>query len=135
MSLTFPLFRPLLASLLSFWSFASRLLLLTDQGAHLAFLSPPSSFLIRRAGTLYSRRESKIVSLLVSLFTSAYVYHWTTYFPPSAEEPLGKKLLYPPTFDGRIVCYPSEKEVRDYFSWRQVDSPFSFSSILSSTSQ
>ncbi|KAL7415944.1 tRNAHis guanylyltransferase-domain-containing protein [Mrakia frigida] len=79
------------------------------------------SFLIRRAGTLYSRRESKIVSLLVSLFTSAYVYHWTTYFPPSIEEPLGKKLLYPPTFDGRIVCYPSEKEVRDYFSWRQVD--------------
>ena len=83
------------------------------------------SFLIRRKGTLYSRRESKIVSLLTSLFTSAYVYHWSTYFTPSEEEPAGKRLLYPPTFDGRIVCYPSEKEVRDYFSWRQVDSTFS----------
>lgn len=90
-----------------------------------------SSFLIRRAATLYSRRESKIVSLLVSLFTSAYVYHWPTYFPPTPPDALKpdevdpNKLLYPPTFDGRIVCYPSPKEVRDYFSWRQVDSSFS----------
>lgn len=26
-----------------------------------------------------------------------------------------------PTFDGRAVLYPSEQNVRDYFSWRQVD--------------
>lgn len=31
-------------------------------------------------------------------------------------------LRYPPSFDGRIVLYPSEKIVRDYFSWRQADS-------------
>ncbi|CDZ96492.1 trnahis guanylyltransferase [Phaffia rhodozyma] len=85
------------------------------------------SFLIRRAATMYSRRESKIVSLLVSLFTSAYTFHWPEYFPPTDPALLASgqadpnKLLYPPTFDGRIVCYPSPKEVRDYFSWRQVD--------------
>lgn len=116
----------------------------------------PRSFLIRRKSNLYSRRESKLVSLLVSLFTSAFVYHWSTYFPPpsagaaptgasaSAGDPLAYpasfdllvdavqpptaadagKLLYPPTFDGRVVCYPSEKEVRDYFAWRQVDSAY-----------
>lgn len=26
-----------------------------------------------------------------------------------------------PTFDGRAVCYPSESNLRDYMSWRQVD--------------
>jgi len=31
-------------------------------------------------------------------------------------------LRYPPSFDGRIVLYPTEKVVRDYFSWRQADS-------------
>ena len=31
-------------------------------------------------------------------------------------------MKYPPSFDGRIVLYPAEKAVRDYFSWRQADS-------------
>lgn len=31
-------------------------------------------------------------------------------------------MKYPPSFDGRIILYPSEREVRDYFSWRQADS-------------
>jgi len=33
-------------------------------------------------------------------------------------------LKYPPSFDGRIVLYPTEKIVRDYFSWRQADSEY-----------
>jgi tRNA(His) 5'-end guanylyltransferase len=66
---------------------------------------------------LLPKPTSKILSLLVSLFTSSYVYHWTDYFPSTND-----KLQYPPTFDGRIVQYPTEKEVRDYFSWRQADS-------------
>lgn len=113
--------------------------------------TPLCRFLIRRKSNLYSRRESKLVSLLVSLFTSAYVFYWPTYFPrpspappstdalppaldyPSSFERLADvvqpptaadqgTLLYPPTFDGRVVCYPTEREVRDYFAWRQVDS-------------
>ncbi|KAF9187824.1 hypothetical protein BGZ51_000996 [Haplosporangium sp. Z 767] len=73
------------------------------------------SFLFRKSTDLYQRREAKIVSTVVSLFTSAYVYYWSDYF----KEP--RRPLYPPVFDGRAVLYPSEVEVKDYFAWRQAD--------------
>ncbi|KAG0305508.1 hypothetical protein BGZ98_004031 [Dissophora globulifera] len=73
------------------------------------------SFLFRKSTDLYQRREAKIVSTVVSLFTSAYVYYWSDYFQDS------KRPLYPPVFDGRAVLYPSEVEVKDYFAWRQAD--------------
>ncbi|KAG0075261.1 hypothetical protein BGZ93_001712 [Podila epicladia] len=73
------------------------------------------SFLFRKSTDLYQRREAKIVSTVVSLFTSAYVYYWRDYFPESSRP------KYPPVFDGRAVLYPSEVEVRDYFAWRQAD--------------
>ncbi|KAG0283779.1 hypothetical protein BGZ96_011840 [Linnemannia gamsii] len=73
------------------------------------------SFLFRKSTDLYQRRESKIVSTVVSLFTSAYVYYWNDYFTEL------KRPLYPPVFDGRAVLYPSEVEVKDYFAWRQAD--------------
>ncbi|KAL0568142.1 tRNA-His guanylyltransferase [Marasmius crinis-equi] len=72
------------------------------------------SFLLRKSTSLYQRRQSKIVSTLTSYFTSCYVFHWPSYFPDLP-------LKYPPSFDGRLVVYPGEKEVRDYFSWRQAD--------------
>ncbi|KAF8230588.1 tRNAHis guanylyltransferase [Tricholoma matsutake] len=72
------------------------------------------SFLFRKSADLYHRRQAKIISTLTSLFTSSYVFHWSIYFP-------NVPLQYPPSFDGRIVLYPSEREVRDYFSWRQAD--------------
>ena len=73
------------------------------------------SFLLRKSTTLYNRRNSKLVSTLTSLFTASYVLGWPTHFP---ETPL----RYAPSFDGRIVPYPSAREVRDYFAWRQADS-------------
>jgi len=72
------------------------------------------SFLLRKSTAMYNRRQSKICSTLTSFFTSAYVFHWQTYFPDTP-------LKYPPSFDGRLVLYPSRREVRDYFSWRQAD--------------
>ncbi|SNX81701.1 related to THG1 - protein required for tRNA-His guanylylation at 5` end [Melanopsichium pennsylvanicum] len=72
------------------------------------------SFLLRKSTTLYSRRNSKITTHIVSLFTSAYVLNWTRYFP-------NQPLTCPPSFDGRMVVYPNDKVVRDYFSWRQAD--------------
>jgi len=51
---------------------------------------------------------------VVSLFSSAFVFHWSTYFP-------NVTLNYPPSFDGRCVLYPSNKNLRDYLSWRQAD--------------
>lgn len=72
------------------------------------------SFVFRKDSTNCSRRSSKLLSLVVSLFTSNYVFKWSKFFPD-------QELLYPPSFDSRIVIYPSEKNLRDYLSWRQVD--------------
>ncbi|KAI5122736.1 hypothetical protein M0805_009821 [Coniferiporia weirii] len=72
------------------------------------------SFLLRRSTSLYNRREAKVLTTLVSHFTAFYIFHWNTYFPDTP-------LQYPPTFDGRLVLYPSQKEVKDYFAWRQAD--------------
>ena len=59
--------------------------------------------------------RSKINSAICSVFTSAYVFYWPEFFP-------NDPLRYPPTFDSRVVLYPGEKEIRDYFAWRQADS-------------
>ncbi|WVW80765.1 hypothetical protein I302_102751 [Kwoniella bestiolae CBS 10118] len=72
------------------------------------------SFLLKKNTKLYNRRRSKISSSIVSLFTSSYVFHWPSYFPDNP-------LKYPPSFDSRAVMYPGEREVRDYFAWRQAD--------------
>ena len=72
------------------------------------------SFIFDRKMTLFSRRSSKILSNLVSLFTSNYVYNWANLFPSI-------KLKYPPAFDGRVVLYPTSALLRDYISWRQAD--------------
>ncbi|KAF7327286.1 Histidine tRNA guanylyltransferase [Mycena kentingensis (nom. inval.)] len=72
------------------------------------------SFLLRKSSSLYNRRHAKILSTLTSHFTAFVNFRWTTYFPDTP-------LQYPPTFDGRIIVYPSVQEVRDYFSWRQAD--------------
>ncbi|KAJ3520886.1 hypothetical protein NM688_g9096 [Phlebia brevispora] len=72
------------------------------------------SFLFRKSAAVYNRRHAKILSTITSLFTSSYVFNWARYFPET-------RLLYPPSFDGRVILYPSSQEVRDYFSWRQAD--------------
>ncbi|KAG1798508.1 tRNAHis guanylyltransferase [Suillus plorans] len=72
------------------------------------------SFLFRKSTNLYNRRQSKILTTLTSYFTSCYVLYWSLYFPDTP-------LRYPPPFDGRIVVYPTECAIRDYFSWRQAD--------------
>ena len=59
--------------------------------------------------------DSKIISTVVSTFTSYYVYLWSTYLPTVALSPPL------PSFDGRAVTYPSARLMRDYLSWRQVD--------------
>src|SRR5436305_3111827 len=58
---------------------------------------------------------SKIVTTIVSTFTSYYMHLWPSFFPGT---PLSPPL---PSFDGRAVQYPSMGNLRDYMSWRQVD--------------
>lgn len=60
-------------------------------------------------------RCRKILTTIVSTFTSYYVNLWASHFP---EKILSSPM---PSFDGRVVQYPSAKNLRDYVSWRQVD--------------
>ncbi|XP_078159893.1 tRNA(His) guanylyltransferase 2-like isoform X3 [Carex rostrata] len=77
-------------------------------------VSDEYSFVLSEKSKFYQRRTSKIVSLFVSYFTSAYVMKWREFFP-------NKDLKELPYFDGRAVCYPKAKVIRDYLAWRQVD--------------
>lgn len=72
------------------------------------------SFVFRRDSGIYGRRSSKLITNIASLFGSSYAFYWREFFP-------AQPLLYPPCFDGRAVLYPSEKNLRDYLSWRQAD--------------
>lgn len=78
----------------------------------LAASGPPS--VSTHAIALAGRRASKLVSLVVSCFTATYVRRWAEFLP-------GTPLLSTPMFDGRAVCYPNLAVLRDYLSWRQVD--------------
>ncbi|KAL7064621.1 hypothetical protein AAHC03_05729 [Spirometra sp. Aus1] len=72
------------------------------------------SFVFRRSTTAFNRRANKLMTTVVSLFASSYVFEWPKYMKDVA-------LLYPPAFDARVVLYPSDANLRDYLSWRQVD--------------
>lgn len=76
------------------------------------------SFLLRRSTDLFQRREAKLVSTFGSTMTAEYIRAWSEQVGEGGLAPLDSRL---PTFDARVVAYPSEKTVRDYFAWRQVD--------------
>ena len=81
------------------------------------------SFVFKRKTTLFNRRSTKILTTIVSQFTAMYLFYWPQFMKTS--------LQYPPSFDGRIVVYPSLQvsihfaidlqNIRDYISWRQAD--------------
>ncbi|XP_067939586.1 probable tRNA(His) guanylyltransferase [Watersipora subatra] len=72
------------------------------------------SFVFKRKTQTYNRRSSKLASTVVSLFTSCYVFNWKKFFPAT-------DLLYPPSFDSRVVLYPTTRNLKDYLCWRQAD--------------
>ncbi|ORX61304.1 tRNAHis guanylyltransferase [Hesseltinella vesiculosa] len=72
------------------------------------------SFVFPKWSNLYSRRASKLVSTVVSIFTANYVLAWPQFFENVC-------LAYAPSFDSRAVCYPSDQNLRDYLAWRQAD--------------
>jgi tRNA(His) guanylyltransferase len=71
------------------------------------------SFVFRKSTNVFSRREDKILSCVLSLFSSAYTYKFDEYF--------GIKPLKIPSFDARVVLYPAIEDIKAYLSWRQVD--------------
>ncbi|XP_078444817.1 tRNA(His) guanylyltransferase 1-like [Wolffia australiana] len=75
---------------------------------------PEFSFIWKETTTFYERRESKILSLSISFFTSAYVMKFKEFFP-------NQELEFQPSFNGQIICFPGPggKLIRDYLSLRQ----------------
>jgi tRNA(His) guanylyltransferase len=73
------------------------------------------SFVFHESTTLFDRRASKLATTVAAMFTAEYCMHWPLFFP---DKPLTKPY---PSFDGRCVCYPKRKILRDYLSWRQAD--------------
>ncbi|XP_057321367.1 probable tRNA(His) guanylyltransferase [Microplitis mediator] len=71
------------------------------------------SFVFRKETEAYNRRELKLATYVSTLFSSAYTFHWSKFCL--------NPLKYPPSFDARVVLYPSDKNLRDYLSWRQAD--------------
>lgn len=72
------------------------------------------SFVFKKSTNVYNRRASKLSTNVVSLFASSFVYFWPRYFGTTM-------MQYPPAFDSRTVLYPTDKNLRDYLSWRQAD--------------
>ncbi|XP_045459064.1 probable tRNA(His) guanylyltransferase [Melitaea cinxia] len=72
------------------------------------------SFIFKKKSSLYNRRAAKLLTTINSKFSTSYVFYWNKFFD---QEPL----KYPPTFDGRIVLYPSDENLIDYLKWRQAD--------------
>ncbi|GMH09297.1 hypothetical protein Nepgr_011138 [Nepenthes gracilis] len=77
-------------------------------------VSDEYSFILKKDSQLYQRQASNIMSVIVSFFTAVYVMKWVAFFPQ-------KELKYAPSYDGRVVCFPSSEIVQDYLAWRQVD--------------
>ncbi|CAG5125630.1 unnamed protein product [Candidula unifasciata] len=72
------------------------------------------SFVFHKNCKIYNRRASKLMSNVVSLFASSFVLYWPEFFDT-------QELQYPPSFDSRVVLYPTDETLKDYLSWRQVD--------------
>ncbi|KAJ4715520.1 tRNA(His) guanylyltransferase [Melia azedarach] len=72
------------------------------------------SFVFKKTSKFYQRRVSKILSLIVSFFTSVYVTKWNEFFPQ-------KELRYPPSFRSRVISCASIKVLQAYLAWRQND--------------
>lgn len=73
------------------------------------------SFVLHESTMLFERRAAKLATTIATTFTAEYCMQWPDFFP---DKPLTRPY---PTFDGRCVCYPKRKNLRDYLSWRQAD--------------
>ncbi|XP_042195761.1 probable tRNA(His) guanylyltransferase isoform X2 [Callorhinchus milii] len=72
------------------------------------------SFVFKKKSNWFKRRASKFMTHVVSQFSSSFVFYWSEHFKDQT-------LLYPPGFDGRVILYPNNQNLRDYLSWRQAD--------------
>jgi tRNA(His) guanylyltransferase len=71
-------------------------------------------FVFKRSSVVFNRRRDKLVSNIVSLFVSAFVYNWGSSFD--------LPLLNPPGFMGKIVLFPRLRIVKEYLLSHQEQS-------------
>ena len=73
------------------------------------------SFVLHESTTIFRRRAAKLATTVATAFTAEYCMLWPSFFPDTVlQRPF-------PTFDGRCVCYPKRRILKDYLSWRQAD--------------
>lgn len=82
-------------------------------------MSDEYSFVLHKDTSLFGRRQSKLVSIIVSMFTAEYVYRWREFISGGLRGGGGMGDLL--GFDGRAIMYPTLETLRDYLRWRQVD--------------
>jgi tRNA(His) guanylyltransferase len=70
-------------------------------------------FVFDRSASLFNRRRDKILSNLISFFTSAFVFHWTSFFTFPIPEP--------PDFFGRLTLFPRRILVKEFLMAKQQD--------------
>lgn len=66
----------------------------------------------------------KMLSAVVSMFTSAYITNWPSFFPVTS-----MPLKSAPYFDGKLLCLPTNEAAIDYFRWRQIDCTYTPSKL------
>ncbi|XP_015073810.1 tRNA(His) guanylyltransferase 1-like isoform X1 [Solanum pennellii] len=72
------------------------------------------SFVLKKETTFYQRRASKILSIIVSFFSSTYVIKWKEFFSQ-------KELTVPPSFHSRVISCASMEVLQAYLLWRQTE--------------
>mmetsp|Transcript_8624 Transcript_8624/g.13364 ORF Transcript_8624/g.13364 Transcript_8624/m.13364 type:complete len:147 (+) Transcript_8624:158-598(+) len=82
--------------------------------------SDECSFVFKKSTKVFNRRQDKIMSCVLSLFSSAYTYGFADFFGGEDQGGFTRPLRIP-SFDGRIVLYPSLDDLKAYINWRQVD--------------
>ncbi|KAJ8434914.1 LOW QUALITY PROTEIN: hypothetical protein Cgig2_003353 [Carnegiea gigantea] len=70
------------------------------------------SFIFKKDSKFYQRRESKILSLLVSFFTAVYTMKWKEFFQQ-------QDLLCVPSFRAQVISCPTLEVLQTYLAWRQ----------------
>jgi tRNA(His) guanylyltransferase len=77
------------------------------------------SFVFKKSTKVFNRREDKILSCVLSLFSSSYTFRFGEFFKEEDGSMMRPKRI--PSFDARIVLYPAMEDLKAYLSWRQVD--------------
>ncbi|XP_049348134.1 tRNA(His) guanylyltransferase 1-like isoform X1 [Solanum verrucosum] len=72
------------------------------------------SFVLKKETTFYQRRASKILSIIVSFFSSTYVTKWKEFFSQN-------ELSVPPSFHSRVINCASMEVLQAYLLWRQTE--------------